>query len=65
MSKTFDRKLLRIGSQYKSSAVSIPKEIIDKALSEEVTHVVVSIKINMDSPDIVSISANYTYNKEN
>ena len=62
-SKAYYRKLLRIGSAYKSSAVSIPKEIIDKALSEEVLHTIISIKLERDSPSTVNVlvSANYIY----
>jgi len=64
MSKTYCRKLLRIGSRYKSSAVSIPKEILDKALSDDVAHAVISIKLISETPDIVSVTADFIY-KEN
>jgi len=65
MPKAYQRKLLRIGSRYKSSAVSIPKEILDKALSEEVDHTIVSIKLDSDSsPDIVSVTADFIYKGE-
>jgi len=64
MPKTYYRKLLRIGSKYKSLAVSIPKEILNEALSEEVLHTIVSIKLNNSSPDTVDVTAHHTY-KEN